>query len=278
MNRHAAGLRLSPGRVAGTLALAAAGIALGGLVGQVLKYQFGVHRSFGFIQQLNLNEEQNLATWFSAGLLLACAVLLWVIACARRGQHASSTSYWYVLAATFTLLSVDEAACFHERTMDGLRAWLKTDGYLYYPWVLIGVAFALAVFVAYIPFLWRLPRRSRHLFLLSGAIYLTGSVIFEMIGGRYASVHGEANLTFGAMAHVEESLELTGAILFIYALLDYLRSHVSPLIVRFEAAPAREAVASPAKEAGALRPAPRPELGDLPDRIRAPAHLSSTSS
>ena len=43
-----------------------------------------------------------------------------------------------------------------------------------------------------------------------------------MLGGRQAELHGLENLTYQLFAHLEESLEMAGVILFIYALLRYL--------------------------------------------------------
>lgn len=234
MNGNTAGFVLRPERTAGALAILAAILAVVSFIGQICKYKLGIHHSFGIIQHSDLDGESNLATWFSASILLACAGLLWVIGRARRSAARKDGAFWLGLAIIFAMLALDETAMLHEMTIDHLRVRLPANGFLYYPWVILGAIFAAGVFVTYLPFLKRLPRRSRNLFLLSGGLYLTGTIVMEMIGGRYASVHTEQNLGFAALAHIEESFELSGSILFFYTLLDYLRAHASPLVVQFE--------------------------------------------
>jgi hypothetical protein len=175
------------------------------------------------------------------------------------------------LSAIFVALSVDEIASFHERSIDSLRAALGANGLLYYPWVLIGGACALAVLLIYLPFLRRLPARTRILFLIAGSIYVIGALGMEMIGGWHASKHGVDNLTFATLAHIEEGLELAGMLLFLYALLDYLRAKAPAITLHFEPA------ATLAAEIQLKQPV-RDPLAVPEQRTRPPVHLPSTSS
>lgn len=68
----------------------------------------------------------------------------------------------------------------------------------------------------------RLPLPTRLSFVGAGSLYLGGAISVEMIGGRYAEVHGFESLSYQLMAHAEESLEMAGIIVFIYVLLRYL--------------------------------------------------------
>lgn len=81
----------------------------------------------------------------------------------------------------------------------------------------------LALF--FLGFLLRLPSCTRRFFLGAGAIYLGGAIGVEMIGGYYAEVYGFDSLEYQLIAHAEESLEMAGIIVFIYALLRYLADH-----------------------------------------------------
>jgi len=61
-----------------------------------------------------------------------------------------------------------------------------------------------------------LPARTRTLFLIAGAVYVSGAVVLEMAGGAYASTHG-TDLAYGALASVEEVLEMAGIVVMLYA-------------------------------------------------------------
>jgi hypothetical protein len=67
---------------------------------------------------------------------------------------------------------------------------------------------------------------------LAAVLYIGGAVGFELVGGYYAELHGEKNLTFNLIATVEETLEMTGIVLFNYALLRYMSKGVGELVLR----------------------------------------------
>lgn len=83
----------------------------------------------------------------------------------------------------------------------------------------------------------RLPARTRSLFLVSGAIYVAGALGCEMIGGLVEQRFGRRGPEFALEVLVEESLEMGGSILFIYAVAAYLRDELSGLAVRLRFGP-----------------------------------------
>ena len=109
----------------------------------------------------------------------------------------------------------------HERLIVPVRSLVSGSGFLYYAWVLpygILVALFLAVYAGFVR---RLPAATRRLFLLAGALYVSGALGFELVEGLYASRAG--GRLFAALITVEECLEMLGVVLFIYALLSYLK-------------------------------------------------------
>jgi hypothetical protein len=48
----------------------------------------------------------------------------------------------------------------------------------------------------------------------------------EMIGGWYEGLHGMDNLPYVIMSAIEETMEMSAIVLFIYSLLEYLRVHL----------------------------------------------------
>jgi hypothetical protein len=98
-----------------------------------------------------------------------------------------------------------------------------------------GALFVLCVAAVYLPFLARLPARTRNLFFLAGFVYVSGAIGFEMISGRHAALYGDNNLTYKLLAHVEESLEMAGLVALLYALLDYAGRHLGAVTFRVAA-------------------------------------------
>ena len=72
----------------------------------------------------------------------------------------------------------------------------------------------------------RLPDKTRLVFFMSGALYVGGAIGFELIEGCFVEQQRIDNLiyslTYSMLITVEESLEMGGVILFIWALLVYL--------------------------------------------------------
>ena len=66
---------------------------------------------------------------------------------------------------------------------------------------------------------------SRRLFLIAGITYISGVLGMEMVGGAYVSQYGKT-LTYGIIGSFEELLEMSGILVMIYALLDYLSVHI----------------------------------------------------
>jgi hypothetical protein len=66
------------------------------------------------------------------------------------------------------------------------------------------------------------------LFIAAGSLYLAGALGIESVGGWYFSRNGETeDLRYSLLVAAEEFAEMSGIILFIYALLDYLRQRLS---------------------------------------------------
>ena len=64
--------------------------------------------------------------------------------------------------------------------------------------------------------------------------YVGGALGMELIKGRHSYLYGQKNLAYGVITTIEESLEMLGIVVFIYALLDYIKTYISE--VRFELA------------------------------------------
>lgn len=195
------------------------------MVGIVSYYYFGSHR----IALFDLDKEANIPTLYSSVTLLLCAGLLTFIATARKRQAKREYLYWAGLVVIFLFLSVDETAGLHENLIRPLRTALNTSGVLYFAWVIPYGIFAIAMMIIYSRFLFSLAVRIRYLIIFAGLLYVAGALGGEIIGGPWAELHGQENITYALMTTCEELLEMTGILVFIYALMSYIASELSDL-------------------------------------------------
>jgi hypothetical protein len=187
------------------------------------------HVKESLVRLMWVDGEANIPSWFSASLLLAAASLLAIIAAAEWRIGGQEVTKWWVLGLIFLFLSLDETAQLHELSIVPVREWTGATGFLYYAWILpAGVCVGLFA-VAYLRFLRRLSARTRSLLLWAGAIYVGGALGVESLSGWQAAAHGERNLPYHLIVTVEESCEMIGVVLFIYALLDYLGTRCTRL-------------------------------------------------
>jgi hypothetical protein len=176
------------------------------------------------IQFLDVNANPTPAAWFSSTLLLLCSGLLAVITSTRKRVGDHYTTYWGALSIIFVLFSLDDGAEIHDHFIDPLRSLLNTGGLFYFAWVIPGGAFVAIFVLAYTRFLFYLPVRFRRLFIAAGALYVLGALGMEMLGGLEVDLHhGKETLTYLAAETVEEFLEMSGTILFLYGLMEYIR-------------------------------------------------------
>lgn len=200
------------------------------LIGIISKFYFDHDHIYGLIPLFNFNLERNIPTLYSSFAIISCSILLGIIAYLHK-RKKSSYAQWTGLSLIFLFLSIDEMASIHELLTAPVSNSLNTSGFLLYAWV-IPYGIALVVFlITYFSFLMGLPKRTRNLFIVSGTIFVTGAIGFELLGGWQADSYGIENLTYAFTATCEEFLEMLGIIIFIYALLHYLATQFEPLTI-----------------------------------------------
>ena len=194
-----------------SLALAAVGFA------SEIAYRFLGSSFESTVQMLSLSYEHNLPTWFSACILFSCGLALAAIASRAQRQRERHRWHWWGLSAAFFYISLDETAEIHEH----LGLW-ELHGVLYFSWVVPAAAAVAVLGALYLPFLLRLPPRRRWQFILAGALYVGGALVMELPLGWWYERAGDANLVYAAIDHLEETLEMIGASLFLSALVEEL--------------------------------------------------------
>jgi len=177
-------------------------------------YHYRVEKlHFLVLQLFDVDQENNLPSWFSGCLLLTASALLWFCARTKRSGGDPWSGFWYALAVGFLLLSVDEVAGIHE----------SINSVIVITWAIPGGAAALVIGLAFIPFLLHLPRRTAVLFALAAAMYLAGAAGLEVVGNSLVAQGLQDTLRYKLWTLLEESLEIFGVILFLDTLLRYMR-------------------------------------------------------
>ncbi len=178
----------------------------------------------GFIYELSnrfdLDDESSIATWFSQAIFIA------ISAGATLAAYLSSVTavrrLWKSIAVLSLLLSIDEVTAMHELILQSLHNIFFKDTSSTISgnaWLLV----APLVFAGALWLLWKiaklLPRRT--LILFAGAIFtfLVGAVFVDMLASL---VERETFINQGIIIAIEETLELLGSVLVLYAIADYI--------------------------------------------------------
>ena len=170
--------------------------------------------------RFDLGLEPSVPAFYSAVVLLACAGLLWVNGRTERGSRDRWD--WWILAIVFVALAIDESVMIHEMANDTLQQLLGTSGVLFFAWIIPGALFTAAVAAFSLRLLRRLDARTRRLFVVAGGVFVGGAIGMEMLAGPIVQAHGAESLEHALEQVVEETMEMTGALIFLYALLDHL--------------------------------------------------------
>jgi hypothetical protein len=211
-------------------------LVLASIGGQLTKYLLGHDTVYGLVRLFDLDEEQNIPTLFSVLLLFCAALLLTIITVLKKKQKDPDVSKWAILAFGFLFMAVDEASSIHEELAMPVPGLLGDGplGIFYFAWVIPGIAVVFVLALFFLRFLLRLPAKTRFTFMVAAALFIGGALGLELVGGRYAELHGGENLTYNILATVEESLEMAGVIVFIYALLKHIADNYKEVRFRFD--------------------------------------------
>lgn len=217
--------------VAMALAAGIGALMLAGGAVSVARIGLGHDHLMGLTPLLDLNGEHNLPTWFSSMLLLSASALL---ALAAHGAHPPMGRHWKQLAVVFLFLSLDETASLHEMTNAPLRGLLHSGPSFYFPWLVLGVMFTGAVVFSQRALLLGLPRMTRRLFVVAGAIYVAGAAGLEALAAPIYAASGKGSFAHAGLVGAEEGLEMCGTALFVLALLHYVSTAHPPLLISFD--------------------------------------------
>ena len=174
---------------------------------------------------LDVGDEKSLPTYFSTLNLLFSSILIYIIYRHEKASDRSDRFYWLFLSLLFLFLSFDEFASIHEKFAKVYDSLVEKN--FIYPvlethgWILFGIAFVLIIVLALIPFLRNLPKDTRRYFLISGFVFVTGAIGFELVGAimlKTKFVDSPIDIAYLLRRILEEGFEMYGIAMFNCAL------------------------------------------------------------
>lgn len=190
----------------------------------------------------DLDQEQNIPTWFSSVLLAGLAFGAWKLI-PRRAARLTRLAY-VALAAGFLFLSADEAALLHER----IGGSIDIDGALSnVRWVIVWLPLLSLPGLVLLGVLWKHDARLAIGLVVGAVIYLKGAIGVETVNqvnrhnaaleleaagiephdtrqfSRNDLRYGNDNLMYAAGTAIEEGLEKSGILIWTAVLLTAQR-------------------------------------------------------
>jgi hypothetical protein len=179
------------------------------------------------VLRLDVMQEGNVPSWYSGAILFIASGLLALIAADKYTQRDRFRWHWIVLSVLFLLFSLDEIAYLHEGVNNFMSQ--SSSGVMRIGWIVPAAVFVIIVGLWYIPFILKLPTRTRTLVIASAALFLGGALLLE-IGDNFLLENYEVMSPIVLTSnHLQDLLEMIGVSLFIYTLLSYIRSYMNPL-------------------------------------------------
>ena len=207
------------------------------VIGQLIKFNFDIDGFFlsGLIDNFFLGSESNVPTYYISFLNLSSAVLLFIITAVEKKNRKPYFLQWTILSLGFLYISMDEVVEIHEELSNLVAGIinLNNQGFYTFSWVIPGIIIVLLLALFFARFITNLDSGTRVNFLIAAILYVGGAIGLEMLGGRYYGIHGSDNLTYRMMQNVEESLEMAGLIVFIWALMRYMSGRYKQIIFEF---------------------------------------------
>ena len=166
-----------------------------------------------FVQKLSLSYEGNVPTWLATVLLFSCAIA----AAAIAREAPLFRRHWWGVAAVFAYASLDEAAELHEN----LGGTFNLGGVFYFDWIIPAAILLVVLALIFLPFVRALAPATRRRLILAGCLYVGGAVVMELPLGWWTERAGADTLGYALIDWVEETMELVGASLALWALVKH---------------------------------------------------------
>ena len=192
-------------------------------------------------------QEHSIAGWFAATQTFIVALAAWAIFFISKKTDASTwqRAGWFVIAAFFSYLSVDDGAAIHEHLGSGLKQTAiigeAIASYDSYSWHVVILPFFIAMGCFILFFLWReLAHINEKLGTLAAFSCLGFAIIQDYIEGsteEYDWFEINYDMDAETILHfaksLEECAEMLGMTIFLVVFLSHLMRTWSKITLRF---------------------------------------------
>ena len=224
-------LKIPPQKITFLLVMAATGLLIVNC-GFLLARGLGYEPLWEVFSLFDLDQENNIPTFFSVLLAVMASMLLLVVSLSRK-QMERPWKLWASLSVLFLLVAIDDFIGMHEQLSQPLRDLLDAKGLLYFAWVIPYALFVMLLAGIYGRFVFDMPGNIRNGLLLSATVFLAGALGCEMVSGMlFESSNESRTLLYDALSIVRESLEMAGMILFIHTLLRYIEDVQKNILIQ----------------------------------------------
>ncbi len=198
------------------------GLNLLGFAARIIEKLLG-YNDTELVRLVDVGAEANITSWYSSFLLLMSAILLYFISRLKYLDKDPLSKHWAFLSYLFIYLSIDETATIHEMLIKPMREIFHSSGIFYYAWIIIAIPLILLLAILYIRFFYSLPKNIRNQFVLAAILFLVGALGFEMLGGLFLKTEISGIHVLSFLITFEELLENLGVVVFIMALLTFIK-------------------------------------------------------
>lgn len=169
------------------------------------------------LSALGVNFEANVPTWFTASLLVLCALACRGAGLLAAARGARRPRAWTLLALGCLCASIDELMKVHERVEPHVRQLLGQGGPRTVV-VLVTAGLALVAVTGAVAGLLRgLPPPTRRLVGLAGAGYVGGAVVLDAVDSWLAELYTVDSVPYVLVSSTEELLEMLALTLLLFA-------------------------------------------------------------
>lgn len=178
----------------------------------------------------DFDDENSLPTWYSQAILLSIGVSSLVASFLDTSKIKRAT--WRLLAALGLILSIDEVSGIHELVLQAvhLSTYKESAPTLFSnAWVLLLPIILMAVGYIGYRIARVFPRSFVRLCALGAAVFLSGAVFVDIVTQSMTLSLFESQ---GLLVALEESLEIMGSTIILYAILRYIETSFTPVIIK----------------------------------------------
>jgi len=179
----------------------------------------------------SIGAESGLATWFTIIMMLSIVLVSVLIGLAERAAQSRGWRQWIAVAVVFGFASLDEQIQLHEMWVEPFREIFGiTTGPFILAWVIPAIALSFVLALVFLPFVLRLPTRTRIWIIAAVALWLAGAIGLEMVDSatfeiRQAMDPVVAHWVSAILYTTEEAMEMLGVAVLLHTLLVHWRDH-----------------------------------------------------